>query len=119
MAAGGQYGAAPAPALVPAPSGAGPLAAAAASWLFGAARRCCDAGCTAAALLRSQRLPVPVIVVGNLTVGGSGKTPLVLWLVERLRERAGDPGSSVAAMVAVAWAGARGGRRLAAFAGRR
>lgn len=29
----------------------------------------------------------PVIVVGNLTVGGSGKTPLVLWLVEALRAR--------------------------------
>ncbi len=36
-------------------------------------------------LLKSFRLPVPVVVVGNLTVGGSGKTPLVLWLVERLR----------------------------------
>ena len=29
----------------------------------------------------------PVIVVGNLTVGGTGKTPLVLWVAARLRER--------------------------------
>lgn len=36
--------------------------------------------------LRSQRVAGAVIVVGNLTVGGTGKTPLVLWLVERLRE---------------------------------
>jgi tetraacyldisaccharide 4'-kinase len=43
-------------------------------------------------LIRSHRLSVPVIVVGNLTVGGSGKTPLVLWLVERLRERGWHPG---------------------------
>lgn len=31
--------------------------------------------------------PVPVIVVGNLAVGGSGKTPLVIWLAEALRAR--------------------------------
>jgi tetraacyldisaccharide 4'-kinase len=31
------------------------------------------------------RLPIPVVVVGNITVGGSGKTPLVLHLAERLR----------------------------------
>jgi len=43
-------------------------------------------------VLRSHRLPVPVIVVGNLTVGGSGKTPLVLWLVARLREQGWRPG---------------------------
>lgn len=43
-------------------------------------------------LLRSHRLPVPVIVVGNLTVGGSGKTPLVLWLVRCLRSSGWRPG---------------------------
>ena len=39
-----------------------------------------------AGLLRAIRLPVPVVVVGNLTVGGSGKTPLVVWLARLLRE---------------------------------
>jgi len=42
--------------------------------------------------LRAYRLPVPVIVVGNLTVGGSGKTPLVLWLVQRLLASGWRPG---------------------------
>ena len=42
--------------------------------------------------LPSFRLPVPVIVVGNLTVGGSGKTPLVLWLIEQLRGQGARPG---------------------------
>ncbi|HKJ22242.1 MAG TPA: tetraacyldisaccharide 4'-kinase [Gammaproteobacteria bacterium] len=54
------------------------------SWLY----------CTAGTLrrlayrlhLRKTRHPgVPVIVVGNITVGGTGKTPLVIWLVQRLR----------------------------------
>ena len=39
-----------------------------------------------------QRLPVPVIVVGNITVGGTGKTPLVIALVEAMRERGRKPG---------------------------
>lgn len=39
-----------------------------------------------------ERLPVPVIVVGNLTVGGSGKTPLVIALVEALRAAGLTPG---------------------------
>ena len=40
----------------------------------------------------AERLPVPVIVVGNLTVGGSGKTPLVIALVEALRAQGYTPG---------------------------
>ena len=41
---------------------------------------------------REARLPVPVIVVGNIAVGGTGKTPFVIWLVERLREWGWQPG---------------------------
>ena len=41
---------------------------------------------------RSARLPVPVVVVGNITTGGAGKTPLVIALVEALRERGFKPG---------------------------
>ena len=33
------------------------------------------------------RAPVPVLVVGNITVGGTGKTPLILWLIEHCRKR--------------------------------
>ena len=39
-----------------------------------------------AGALRSVRLPRPVISVGNITTGGTGKTPLVRWLVGRLRD---------------------------------
>jgi tetraacyldisaccharide 4'-kinase len=40
-------------------------------------------------LLHARRLPRPVISVGNLTTGGTGKTPAVVWLARALRERRG------------------------------
>lgn len=40
----------------------------------------------------TTHLPVPVIVVGNLTLGGNGKTPLVAWLAHRLRQEGFNPG---------------------------
>lgn len=43
-------------------------------------------------VLPSVRLPVPVVVVGNIIVGGAGKTPLVLWLAEELARRGRRPG---------------------------
>lgn len=38
------------------------------------------------------KLPVPVIVIGNITVGGTGKTPLVIWLANFLQEQGFRPG---------------------------
>lgn len=43
-------------------------------------------------LKKSVRLPVPVVIVGNLTVGGTGKTPLVIWLVRLLKQHGYKPG---------------------------
>lgn len=61
------------------------------AWIYGAvtaARR----GAYRAHVLASARMPVPVVVVGNVTVGGAGKTPLVQALVEALRARGRHPG---------------------------
>jgi len=61
------------------------------SWLFGAAA----AGRRALyriGALKSVTLPVPVVIVGNLTVGGAGKTPLVRALAEALAARGQRPG---------------------------
>jgi tetraacyldisaccharide 4'-kinase len=43
-------------------------------------------------LARASQLPCPVIVVGNLTAGGTGKTPLVCWLAGQLTELGHKPG---------------------------
>jgi tetraacyldisaccharide 4'-kinase len=43
-------------------------------------------------LLRRHRVAAPVLVVGNLVAGGSGKTPLVMAIVERLRAAGWAPG---------------------------
>jgi tetraacyldisaccharide 4'-kinase len=43
-------------------------------------------------ILRSDRLPVPVVVVGNIAVGGTGKTPLALALAAALAQRGCNPG---------------------------
>ncbi|WP_411899485.1 tetraacyldisaccharide 4'-kinase, partial [Salmonella enterica] len=39
------------------------------------------------AFKRAWRAPVPVVVVGNLTAGGNGKTPVLIWLVAKLQQR--------------------------------
>ncbi len=41
---------------------------------------------------KSERLPVPVIVVGNIFIGGTGKTPLTIWLADSLRGAGLRPG---------------------------
>jgi tetraacyldisaccharide 4'-kinase len=43
-------------------------------------------------ILTTHYLPVPVIVVGNISVGGTGKTPLVIWMINQLREQGFIPG---------------------------
>ena len=46
---------------------------------------------------------IPVIVVGNLTVGGSGKTPLVLWIAEFLQEQRLDARHRLARLRRPGW----------------
>jgi tetraacyldisaccharide 4'-kinase len=50
------------------------------------------AGLYRAGVLKAGRLPVPVVVVGNIFIGGTGKTPLTIWLAQALREAGFRPG---------------------------
>lgn len=56
------------------------------SWLYGGVLALRARG-YAGGWLRRQRAPRPVIVIGNLSVGGTGKTPLTLWLAGQLKAR--------------------------------
>lgn len=56
-------------------------------------------------LFRTERVTVPVVSIGNLTVGGTGKTPAALWLVKHLQEQGMSP-----AVVTRGYSGALGGR---------
>ncbi len=47
--------------------------------------------CYQAGIYKTHRLACPVIIVGNITVGGTGKTPLVLYLAERLQQAGYHP----------------------------
>ncbi len=53
-----------------------------------AARRCLYR----TGVLKTTHLPVPVIVIGNISVGGTGKTPLVLWIADLLARSGHRPG---------------------------
>jgi tetraacyldisaccharide 4'-kinase len=58
-----------------------------------------------AGVLRAQRIPVPVVVIGNITVGGTGKTPVAAWLARQLSLRGHKVG-----LVLRGYGGSSGGR---------
>ena len=43
-------------------------------------------------IFNSIKMDVPVVIVGNITIGGTGKTPLVIWLLEKLLKIGMKPG---------------------------
>ena len=76
------------------------------SWLYGAAvstrRLAYSRG-----WVKSHAIERPVIVIGNLTVGGTGKTPLTVWLAHQLRQRGFEIG-----LVSRGYGREQGGLRL-------
>ncbi len=58
-------------------------------------------------VLKTHAAPAPLVVVGNVTAGGTGKTPTVLWLVEELRARGLTPG-----IVSRGYGGSRSGTSM-------
>jgi tetraacyldisaccharide 4'-kinase len=57
-------------------------------WLLSSLRR----SLYRAGLMRTRHAKVPVIVVGNITAGGTGKTPATIWLANSLAARGFSPG---------------------------
>ncbi len=61
------------------------------SWLYGGIvrlrRKLYSSG-----VMNSTRMPLPVIVVGNVIAGGAGKTPVVIEIVRHLQQRGWQPG---------------------------
>ncbi len=43
-------------------------------------------------IFKMTRFPVPVIIIGNISLGGTGKTPLVIWLANQLKKHGLKPG---------------------------
>ncbi len=57
-------------------------------WLLSSLRR----SLYRSGLMRTRQAKVPVVVVGNITAGGTGKTPVTIWLANSLAERGFSPG---------------------------
>src|SRR5579885_424562 len=76
------------------------------SWLYGGAI-CARRSAYRRGWLRSHSIGRPVIVVGNLTVGGTGKTPLTIWIANQLRKRGFEVG-----LVSRGYAREKGGLRV-------
>ena len=72
-------------------------------WLLSVLRR----SLYRAGVLRTRRAKVPVIVIGNITAGGTGKTPVTVWLARSLAERGFSPG-----IVSRGYGGSRAGTSM-------
>ena len=72
-------------------------------WLLSVLRR----SLYRAGVLRTRHAKVPVIVVGNITAGGTGKTPVTVWLARSLAERGFSPG-----IVSRGYGGSRAGTSM-------